>query len=162
MTSKIFFKLLAAVLALTVTASVSQARPKADGGVRIYAAKGSYDDIKQELVDAIINRGFKIDYNGKIGAMLERTSKDTGVESAYKNAEFFTFCSATYSGQAMKADPRTIGFCPYVLFIYELKSKPGEILLGYRRPALIGPKQSKDALTKIDKLLDKIARDAVN
>ncbi len=54
-----------------------------------------------------ISRGFKIDYNGRIGDMLARTAKDVGAKkTVFKHAEFFTFCSARLSRKAIESDPR--------------------------------------------------------
>jgi hypothetical protein len=61
----------------------------------------------------------------------------------------------------MEADPVNVGFCPYVVFIYETAASPGTIHVGYRRPNLQGSAQSKAALQAVGKLLDGIAKDAV-
>ena len=143
-------------------ASVAAAKPRTDGGVRIYMTTGNYEDVRLELESAIVDRGFVIDFNGKIGDMLKRTAEDVGAKkSVFRNAEFFTFCSASVSRKSIEVDPRTLGFCPYTLFIYELESEPGQIRVGYRRPALIGSDETRRALTALDKLLDRIARTAL-
>jgi hypothetical protein len=62
----------------------------------------------------------------------------------------------------MEADPANIAFCPYVIFIYEAADRPGETVVGYRRPqAAAGSEASRKALADIDALLDGIVRDAV-
>lgn len=130
--------------------------------VRTYSKKASYDDIRFELSNAIINRGLVVEHNGQIGKMLERTGADVGSDKPlYKSAEFFTFCSAKLSRQMMEADPMNIGFCPYVMFIYEGVGEPGVIVVGYRRPPTSGSPETKAALAEIDSLLDGIAREAV-
>lgn len=150
------------ILALAGGFSVAGAGRDTDGGVRIYMTTGSYEDVRFELRNAIISRGFKIDFNGFVGDMLARTAKDVGAKkSVYKHAEYFTFCSAHISRRAIEADARALGFCPYTLFIYELISEPGKIRVGYRRPALLGSRESREALTDLDKLLDRIARTAI-
>ena len=75
--------------------------------------------------------------------------------------EFLTFCSAKLSRAMMEADLANVGFCPYVVFVYEAAGKPGETVVGYRRPAITGNDASKAALAEIDKLLDGIVKDAV-
>ncbi len=138
------------------------AGPAAAQEVRTYTRKASYDDIRFELTNAIINRGLTIEQNGQIGKMLERTGADVGSDKPiYKSAEFFTFCSAKLSRQMMEADPMNIGFCPYVMFIYEGVGEPGVIVVGYRRPPDSGSPDTKAALAEIDALLDGIAREAM-
>ena len=159
---KLNWKALILILTVVGVVSAAAAKPKTDGGVRIYMKSGTYEDVKFDLEDAIVNRGFKIDFKGKIGEMLKRTAGDVGAKkSVFKNAEFFTFCSARISRRAIEADPRALGFCPYTLFVYELESEPGKIRVGYRRPALIGSAETRKLLTALDKLLDQIARSAL-
>ena len=130
--------------------------------VRTYAKKAAFDDVKFELTNAIIARGLTVDYTGAIGKMLERTGADVGsTKPLYANAEFLTFCSAKLSRAMMEADLANVGICPYVVFVYEAAGKPGETVVGYRRPAIIGNDASKVALAEIDKLLDGIVKDAV-
>ncbi|HZT48206.1 MAG TPA: DUF302 domain-containing protein, partial [Hyphomicrobiaceae bacterium] len=77
-------------------------------------------------------------------------------------AEFVTFCSAKLSRAMMEADPANIAYCPYVIFIYEAADRPGETVVGYRRPRPAGSDEaSRKALADIDALLDGIVSDAV-
>src|SRR5262247_4922137 len=129
--------------------------------LKTYSKQGSYEDVKFELNDAIIRRGLAVDYTGHINKMLERTGADVGSNKpVYVNAEFFLFCSAKLSRAMVEADPGNLGFCPYVVFLYEAVAKPGEIVIGYRRPPA-GNEASKQALAAIDALLDGIVKDAV-
>jgi hypothetical protein len=130
--------------------------------VRSYSKQAAFDDVKFELTNSIINRGLKVDYTGEIGKMLERTGADIGAtKPLYKQAEFVTFCSAKLSRAMMEADPRNVGYCPYVVFLYEAVDKPGEIVAGYRRPVGGADDASKKALAEVDALLDGIVKDAV-
>ena len=93
--------------------------------------------------------------------MLERTGADVGSnKQIYVNAEFVLFCSAKLSRAMVEADPGNLGYCPYVVFLYEAAATPGEIVVGYRRPAA-GNEASKQALAAIDALLDGIVKEAV-
>lgn len=133
----------------------------AQENVKLYAVAGKYEDIKTDLTNAIINQGLTIDFTGNINAMLTRTGADVGsTKPVYTAAEYLTFCSAKLSRAMMEADPRNMAFCPYVMFVYESASKPGEIVIGYRRPLGGASESSKTALVEIDALLDKIAREA--
>ncbi len=78
----------------------------------------------------------------------------------YKKAEFVTFCSAKLSRAMMEANPANIGYCPYVVFVYETVAKPG-VVIGYRVPtkAKASP-ATKAALAEIDKMLAGIIKEA--
>ncbi len=129
--------------------------------VRTYSKRASYDDVRFDLTNAIINRGLNIDFTGNIGAMLDRTGADVGSDKAlYKAAEFFTFCSAKLSRQMMEADALNVAFCPYVMFIYEGIGEPGTVVVGYRQPPVSGSPETKAALAEVGALLDGIAREA--
>jgi uncharacterized protein (DUF302 family) len=144
----------AALIALSPIASAQD--------LKTYAKKGDYEEVKFELSDAIIRRGLAIDYTGQLNKMLERTGADVGSsKQIYRNAEFFMFCSAKFSRDMMEADPANIGYCPYVVFVYEAAATPGEIVVGYRRPPRNREGQSERALAAIDQLLDGIIKDAV-
>ena len=70
------------------------------------------------------------------------------------------FCSATYSREAMEADPSNIVFCPYTLNVYTTPDAPGTVHVAYRRPYAGGSLESRKALLAIEGLLDGIAREA--
>ena len=102
--------------------------------VETLTSKSAFGDVTQAVEDAIVNRGFKIDYHGFIGDMLSRTAGDVGAtKKLYNDAEFFTFCSAVVSRNVMEADIGDIAYCPYVVFVYEAADMPGDVTLGFRR-----------------------------
>jgi hypothetical protein len=136
--------------------------PAAAQSVRTYTKRAGYEDVKFELTDAVVGRGLTIDHTGAIGTMLERTGPDVGsTKPLYLRAEFITFCSAKLSRQMIEADLRNVGYCPYVIFIYEAANKPGETVVGYRRPPRLGNSATRKALGQIDALLDGIVRQAI-
>jgi hypothetical protein len=143
--------------------AVAASSPARADEFRTYSKAAAFDDIKFELNNAIVDRGLTVDNTGRIGEMLERTGADVGsTKKIYKNAEFLTFCSAKLSRQMMEADPANVGFCPYVVFVYEAEAKPGTTVVGYRRPmSASGSEATKKALGEIDALLDGIVKDAV-
>ncbi len=123
---------------------------------------GTFDDVKFELGNAIIERGLVVDYTGQVGRMLDRTGVDVGsTRQIYRHAEYVIFCSAKLSRGMMEADPSNVGFCPFVIFVYERVDRPGEIVVGYRRPPPRGDGASQAALAEVDKLLSGIIADAV-
>jgi len=133
-----------------------------DTELRISTKAGKYDDVKFELQNAIVGRGLVVDSNGLVGKMLDRTGADIGgSRPIYKQAEYFAFCSAKLSRATMEADPANLGFCPYVIFIYETAAAPGTIHVGYRRLTRRGLPQSVSALGAVETLLSDIVKDAV-
>lgn len=126
--------------------------------------QGTFDDVRFDLGNAVIATGVSVQSEGNIAAMLGRTAADVGAtETVYSRAEFVAFCSAKYSRAMMEADPANIGFCPFVVFAYETKAKPGEIVVGYRKPVVplsqgaAGAKAAADA----EALMAKIVADTV-
>lgn len=144
---------LAASLVVTLSAAASE--------LRTVTRTGSFDDARFELNNAIVDKGLKIDYHGKLGDMLERTGADVGsTKPIYKAAEFFTFCSAKLSRTMMEADAANIAFCPFVIFLYERADKAGEVVIGYRRPVASGDGPTAQALADVDALLADIIKTA--
>lgn len=127
-----------------------------------YTARGDFDEIKQYIVDAIINRGMVINNVSHIGDMLQRTGKDLGdADKIFFKAEALEFCSATVSRATMEADPHNIVFCPYIIAIYALPGDPETVYISFRRPTLIGTPQSRSSLQAVEDLLNGIIRDAL-
>ena len=102
--------------------------------VTVLETDTAFPDVMADLEDAVINRGYVIDYHGHIGEMLKRTAADVGAaKPLYRNAEFLQFCSAVVSRGAMEADIANIAYCPYVLFAYEAEAAPGVVKVGFRQ-----------------------------
>lgn len=123
MKAGLFTAALAATV-FTATAAVAQ--------VETRETDAAFADVAQAAENAIINRGYKIDYHGFIGEMLQRTAEDVGAEKKlYDDAEFFTFCSAVLSRKVMEAELGDIAYCPYVVFVYD-PAGDGAVTVGYR------------------------------
>ena len=130
--------------------------------LHLFKVEAEFDDVKFDLENAIVNAGLKIIYHGNIGEMLARTGGEVGSkDKVYEHAEFFTFCSAPNSHATMNADPRNIGFCPYLLYVYQLSGDKGITYVGYRRPIAGGSDASKKALKTLDNFLEKLVKEAV-
>jgi uncharacterized protein (DUF302 family) len=159
----IILALLGAALAF---APVAQAaiKPFYKDNIRVtYKVKGHFEDVRDQVREAITGKGIKINNVSHIGEMLIRTGKDLGFKKkVYDHAEALEFCSATYSRATMEADPQNIVFCPYVISIYEITGEPGHIYVSYRRPNIIGDEASKKSLRVVEKLIDSIVQDAVS
>jgi len=125
------------------------------------STQGQYADVVEYVENAIINKGLTIDYSGEVSRMLERTGADVGSTKAiYTGAKFFLFCSATLSREMMEADPRTMGLCPFSVYVYEAREEPGVVHVGYRRPGQGANEAANKVLVKIDKLLESIITEA--
>lgn len=126
-----------------------------------FTVQRPYEDVRQDLEDAIINRGYVVDYNAKIGEMLARTAGDVGAaKKVYVNAEAMQFCSAVLSRKAMEADPMNIAFCPYVLFVFENADAPGMVTVGHRKLGEGEGDASEAALGEINTVLTEIVKEA--
>jgi uncharacterized protein (DUF302 family) len=152
-------RLAALALVFGFAAPVLAAEP---GAVTTVTTKAKFDDVKDDVTNAVAKRGLVVDYTAHIGAMLDRTAKDVGAtKQIYARAEAVQFCSATLSRKMMEADPANIAFCPYVIVIYTLAGDPGTVHVGYRRPPLQGSPATRAALKAVDDLLDAIVKEAV-
>jgi len=128
----------------------------------LYTRDAAFADVKQDVTLAIENRGFVIERQLHIGAMLERTGKDFGTtKKIYHDAEALQFCPASLSRRVMEADPSNIVFCPYTVVLYTLPDNPKKVYVGYRRPTPIGSTASQATLRELDALLDGIVREAL-
>ncbi|RST84438.1 DUF302 domain-containing protein [Aquibium carbonis] len=143
-------------MAAALAAALGLASPAlADDMVTTHETQSPFASVIADLEDAVVNRGYVIDYHGHIGEMLKRTAGDVGAAMPlYREAEFLQFCSAVVSRKAMEADMGNIAFCPYVLFAYETEAEPGKVVVGFRRlPA--GPGRDE-----VNALLDEIVSEA--
>jgi hypothetical protein len=152
-------RLVLVAVALAFAAPVHAAEP---APMVVVKTKAKFEDVKDDLVNAVTKRGLVVDYTAHIGAMLDRTAKDVGAaKKVYARAEAIQFCSAVLSRRMMEADAANIVFCPYVIAIYTLASDPGTVHVAYRRPQPAGSPQSQAALKAIDDLLSGIVKEGV-
>jgi len=144
--------LLAATTVLFCLATGAQA---AGDDIKTIESDAAFADVTAGIENAIVNRGFKVDYHGFLGEMLNRTATDVDASKAlYKDAEFLTFCSAVVSRKVMEAEIGDIAYCPYVVFAYEAAEKPGTVTVGFRMLPAGG---ERDA---VNVLLSDIIKDA--
>jgi hypothetical protein len=142
-------------LAFSAVMVMSTAVFAAGDDVETRTSDGSFEDVAVAAQNAIVNRGYTIDYHGFIGDMLKRTAADVGADKQlYSDAEFFTFCSAVVSRDVMEADIGDIAYCPYVVFVYEAADMPGDVTVGFRRLPEGG------ARDQVNALLSKIVEEA--
>lgn len=155
--TRVWFPLVAALLIASAMASHA-----ASSSAAVRHTKGSFDDVKDRVVQAIEARGLVLNYTARIGDMLERTGRDLGRERAvFGKAELFEFCSSGVSRDTMEADPHNIVFCPYAIAVYTLPKEPGRVYVSYRRPVSVGAGPSANSLRAVEKLLSDIVREAL-
>ena len=149
------------ILAITFLISIWSTLALAGGNLnlQVYETKAEFVDVRQNLIDAIINRGYVLDFDGRIGDMLKRTRADVGGKPLYRDAEYMVFCSAVLSRNTMEVDIHNIGYCPYNVTVYENNINPGTIYVSYRR--LTSGNNTDQSLVAVEKMLDEIAREAV-
>ena len=131
--------------------------------VTTYRSTAPFDEVRQDLADAIVNRGYVIDYEAHIGKMLARTAADVSASQtlfAEGRANSMQFCSAVLSRNTMEADVMNIAYCPYVLFVFQARLDDPTVTIGFRRLPERGSEESKASLAIVNKLLDDIAREA--
>ena len=71
------------------------------------------------------------------------------------------FCSAKLTHEAVSANPYNVVICPHVIFAFEDKTRPGRIVVGYRRPVPGPSKLSKRVFAKVDDVLMAIIKEAL-
>ena len=135
----------------------------ADDGKVVYSTTGDFETVALDVSNAIINRGYVIDYTARIGEMLDRTAADVGAtETVFANAQIAQFCSAVLSRKVMEAEPENIAFCPYSIFYYELDSELGTVYVGYRPLEGGATDESREALEEVNALLEDIVREVTD
>ena len=161
-----FRHLMLAVLLAGLVVPLGSAGAMEKRGYNSAIKEGEFADVLQDVKDAIIDRGLVIDYVGHVDTMLERTSEtvgsvtERGVKSPFLAAKYVQFCSAKLTHDAVSANPYNIAVCPYVVFVFEERAAPGQIVVGYRRP-IPGPSRlTRRALNKIEAMLSEIMAEA--
>lgn len=156
-------KRLSIALIAALFCSAAFAEDRKDFTVKHKAA--SYEDVFQDLQDAVIGQGLVIDYIGHTNTMLTRTSAVASTEQSehptpYLNANYLQFCSSAITHEAVQANPYNLATCPFVIFLFETHEKPGRIAVGYRKPemGITGP--TYEIMKKADQLLNDIVAEA--
>ena len=128
-----------------------------------YSKKAKFEDVRDDLKNAIEGKGLVIDFQSYVNRMLERTGKDVGsARKLYADAQAFVFCSATLSRKTMEADPANVAMCPYTMVVYATAQEPDKVYVTYKRPwRPDGSAASKASLKEVEALLDAIAREAI-
>jgi len=165
----IYFRpaILAILFAVLAIPTLAQASDQTGYGYTIQSKSSEFEEVRSDLEDAIINRGYVVDYVGHINKMLERTSEVAesvtaeGKKSPYKHAQYLQFCPAKITHDAISTSPQNIANCPVAIFVYELFIKPGTIYIGYRTPVSGQSRKMRDVNKKLATLLAEIVGEVV-
>jgi len=110
--------------------------PKKIGPAWVWTVKGDYEEVREDLVEAIEGRGLVISYVSHAQSMLSRTAQVVGAtEPVYRHAEILLFCKADLSHRLVAANPHNIVLCPYAIAVYDLAGDgQDEVFLSIRTP----------------------------
>lgn len=128
----------------------------------------AFEDVFADLQDTVINRGLVIDFVGHVDDMLTRTSAaaqsitESGAKSPYLHAKYIQFCSSKLTHKAVSADPQNLAICPYIVYLYEARSKPGKVTIGYRPPVFGPSKRSGKIKVEVNDYLKSIIDDTIS
>jgi len=154
------------LLAVLLPAMPTLALAADTGPVVRYSAKAKFENVREDLLNAITGRGLVVDHTSHVAKMLDRTGKDLGKTMKMygdDQGQVFSFCSAVVSRATMEADPHNIAFCPYTIAVYTTLKEPDTVYVTYKRVQRPdGSAASKASLQAVEKLLDELAREALN
>lgn len=127
-----------------------------------HVVEDNFEEVRENVVNAIINRGLVINNISRVGEMLERTGRGLGdTQRIFHRAEILEFCSAGISRENMKANPHIIVFCPYGIAIYVLPDNPRKVYISYRKPVSGDSPQERSAMQSLEKLMSSIVLEAI-
>jgi len=133
-------------------------KPSVHGSALVYTTKGNFTDVKNDVVDAILENGMVISYVAHVKSMLDRTAKAAGVKaSVYDNGETILTCKSGLSHDLAKANPHHIVLCPWGISVYTLKGKPNTVYVSIRQPY-----KDEKSYMAVHKMLQEIIKDALD
>ena len=118
-----------------------------------------YEDVMQNVKDAIIGRGLNISDVLSASEMLNRTGHDLGYDkNVFEHAETIAFCSAALSHQLVVINPSNMVLCPFTISVYQLSGDKDTVHVTYRTPE--AGKESAEVIDKIEQLIKSIIQEA--
>jgi len=129
------------------------------GGIVVYPAEGTFDEVIDNVKMAIEERGLLVSGILHASDMLNRTGKDLGFPPVFKRAESVEFCSALVAHKMTQTAPQNMAVCPFTISVYVRADQPGHTYVAYQQPWLAGDAQA--ARAAIQEMLDGIAREAI-
>ncbi len=122
-----------------------------------------FTDVWSALKEAVLERGFVIDYEGNVGAMLERTAKVSaaGAEVPLVNARYLQFCASKLTHEAIAANVKNMAMCPLVVFSYQPRAASQRVVVGFRAVSGASGSASEHVLAKVNAMLKAVVDQAV-
>lgn len=147
-------------LALMLSAFATKAEfISEDNIIATYRSHESFETIKENLQQAITNKGLIISGTLHVSEMLNRTAKDLGIaKNAYQKAEAFEFCSALLSHKMIQVNPLNLTVCPFTIAFFVKPEEANIVYLAFRKPQLAG--ESKNISQEINIFLHEIVKEA--
>ena len=99
----------------------------------LFQVQGEFEEIRDELVEVIEDKGMVISFVSHAGKMLERTQSTSKIKgNVYEDAEILLFCKADLSHKLAASDVHTLVLCPQAISVYRLKSDPEIVYMSIR------------------------------
>ena len=109
--------------------------PRAIGAAWVYELEGEFEDVRDNLVDAIESEGMVISYISHAQAMLSRTAPTIeNPANVYRDAEVVLFCKADLAHMLIAAGPHNLVLCPYAVAVYTLREESKRVYIAIRKP----------------------------
>lgn len=119
-----------------------------------------FEYIRDNVRNAIIDRGMNIANELHASEMLNRTAPDLGIEkNVFLHAESIQYCSALISHGLVAAHPSNMVLCPFTISIYVLSGNPDTVFIAYRSPA--AGEESAEILKQVESLLEEIVTESL-
>ncbi len=128
---------LLAFLTASGTASAQRQQPEKTAVAWVYHTDGEYNNVRQDLVDAIESFGMVVSYTAHAASMFERTAGAVGaIKKVYDYADILLFCKANTGYELTLADPHNLVLCPYAIAVYSLREDKSTVYVSFRKPEL--------------------------
>jgi len=130
-----------------------------DNLIATYRSNESFETVKENVQQAITNKGLIISGTLHISEMLNRTAKDLNIsKNAYQKAEAFEFCSAVLSHKMIQVNPLNLTACPFTIAFFVKPEETNVVYLAFRKPQLVG--ESKEVSQEINNFLHSIVKES--
>jgi len=116
-------------------AEVAKVEVMKTGAAWVYEVEGAFEDVRDELIDAIESEGMVISYVSHAKSMLSRTAITVGgAGDIYQHAEVLLFCKADFAHRLIAENPHNLILCPYAIAVYTLRGENERVYLSIRKP----------------------------
>ncbi|MEY3219146.1 MAG: hypothetical protein RIT27_503 [Pseudomonadota bacterium] len=124
-----------------------------------YRSNDNFETVKENIQQAITNKGLIISGTLHVSEMLNRTAKDLGIsKNVYQKAEAFEFCSAVISHKMIQVNPLNLTACPFTIAFFVKPEETNVVYLAFRKPQLAG--ESQEITQEINNFLHGIVKEA--